>query len=143
MLTVLIFKTVNYFPYGFTVFKTVYKIKLQLKYIKFLVTLHICNLYNNGIKMLYYINLCDWYYYILIWYVECKINTSDSIDYIQRSAGFKHLSSLTTLIHTLIFNDGFATQKSPAIHNIIDCIMSDSEFNLANNKTLQLDKVRT
>ena len=137
MLTVLIFKTVNFFPYGFYGFQNR---KFKLKYIKLIITLQICNVYNNGIKMLYYINLCDWYYYILIWCVECKINTSDSIDYIQRSAGFEHLSSYT-LIHKLIFNDGFATQKSPAIHNIIDCIMS--EFNLANNKTLQLDKVRT
>ena len=86
------------------------------------------------------------YFIILIYSIEIIISLYYTLNAklinqwtIQRSAGFKHLSSYT-LIHTLIFNDGFATQKSPAIHNIIDCIMS--EFNLANNKTLQLDKVR-
>ena len=74
------------------------------------------------------------YFIILIYSIEIIISLYDTLNAKlinewtkQRSAGFKHLSSLTKCLHTLIFNDRFATQKSPVINNIIYCVMS--EFN--------------
>ena len=74
------------------------------------------------------------YYIIIIYAIEIIVSLYDTLNVklinqwtIQRFAGFKHLGSLTTFLHTLIFNDRFATQKSPVINNIIDCVIS--EFN--------------